>query len=304
LAQLGGSYPAYYEAVLAGLMQAGARLVEEQEFIACRDEVDPTDKVVGFFTTDELSGHVYGAVAPENRWTFLVDTKVRDDGTGAYEGRLKYFERFSISHALLTYPIARDTKVLHDAGITTSFMPCCVGRARPRVDKCQGVVMAATFDERVYPTRTRLAKLFDEQLSDVAGVPIKKATKMYDVMGITPSNPEPPTKLAYVQMLDACQMGITCKSGVRDYLVAKYVEFGMCHVLPIGDCPSYMPDEMKRAMVDVEGMSDAGVVAEVRRLLAATGELKQRQDVYCDAVHRHYDTVTNAARVMDEVRTK
>jgi hypothetical protein len=72
--QFGNAFPAYYDHVLASLAEAGALVVEEREFLAHVDEVEPSDKVVGFFTTHELSQAVYSTVRPENRWTYLVDT--------------------------------------------------------------------------------------------------------------------------------------------------------------------------------------------------------------------------------------
>jgi len=110
-----------------------------------------------------------------------------------------------------------------------------------------------------------------------------------------------PTGNDYYNLLDMYDFGIVCRGGIRDYLVAKYVEFGACHVLPIGDCPSYMPIEMKKAMVNVEGMSDEHDVAELRRLLSDRDELIARQDAYAAATHKYFDRAEHSHRLIQQI---
>lgn len=289
---LGTVAPVYYDFVIAGMQRAGAIAVEEAEFL--QRSVDRNDIVIGFFVTNEMSKHVYGRVHPEHRWMFLVDTKINDDdGTGAYQGKIEYAHERGIRNALITYPIAPYTRRLHKAGISTVVMPCCAPNRRPRIDKYNGVAMTGTYDAKVYPTRWRLGALFRDRLPGIAGLPVPRGT--------TPASAPLLKGEAYYQMLDGCNMAIVCKGGLRDCLVAKYVEFGMCHALPIGDCPSYMPDDMKRLMLNVEGQSDDAVVAEVRRLLASPEELYARQEAYSELTHHYFDLETNARRALNEI---
>jgi hypothetical protein len=299
--QLGKVSPVYYDYVIAGLARAGAQACDEFEFAAmCQQGAVSRDaKVIVFFLEENMFQAVIAPILPQNRFAYLVDTKINDDGTLAYDKRIQQFRRLNVHHALITYPIARDTKILNDAGIHTVVMPCCVSMRRPRINKYNGIVMTGTYDDRFYPTRTRLGRLFRIALPGVAGVAVPKGTH-----GTGPIDQRAAPSLvgeAYHEMLDGCQMAVVCRAGVRDYMVAKYVEFGMSHVLPVGDCPSHMPDDMKRLMVNVEGMSDEDIIHEVKRLLASPDELQARQEKYCDLVHGRYDLLTNAHRVIAEI---
>lgn len=109
------------------------------------------------------------------------------------------------------------------------------------------------------------------------------------------------TGAAYYDYLDRFQMGVLCRGGGRDRFVGKYVEFAACHVLPIGDCPSYMPREMKDAMVNTGKLWRTETVDEVKRLLNEPVELKQRQDAYTEAAYKHFDLETWAKKVHTEI---
>jgi hypothetical protein len=298
-------WPAIYDNVLEGMYRCGATVTEEKKFIvaAGKGQVSPDDKIISFFMADDLTERVFSHTSPPNRWTYIIDTKVRDDGTGAYEGRVRdYFPRFGVTHALIALPLAKYTQVLTDAGIKTVVMPLCVPGRRSRTPKHNGVVTVGSFNEHVYPTRTRLMHLFREKLSDVSGAPTPRGEVARYCNGNAARAGGPILMgAAYYDMLDSCQMGVVCRGGNRDYLVVKYAEFGMCHVLPVGDCPSYMPTDMKAPMIDVEHMSDDDVVTEVRRLLADPTELAQRQDAYTEATHKHYDMLTNCRRALSEI---
>jgi hypothetical protein len=107
---------------------------------------------------------------------------------------------------------------------------------------------------------------------------------------------------SFLQVVDKYKMGIVCKVGARDRFVAKYLELGMCHALPIGDCPSYMPEVMKNLMVNVEGLNDDQIVQELTRLLNNPEELQQRTDAYTKEVERRYLSLPNMKRVVEEVK--
>lgn len=284
--------PVYYDFVIAGLARQGGISIEENDFIRCRTE--PNDVIIGFFVSDTLSRQVYDKVQPRYRWMYLVDTKINDDdGSMAYQGRIEYANVCGIKNALITYPIDRYSQRLHDNDIRTVVMPCCVASRRARTNKYNGIAMTGTYDQKVYPTRYRLGELFRERLPGVAGLPVPRGT----------INATAPTLkgAAYYEMLDSCNMAVVCRGGLRDCLVAKYTEFGMCHVLPVGDCPIYMPDDMKRLMVNVEGRSDEWVVNEVKRLLNTPDELYARQEAYSMLVHQRYDLLANAGRAIEEI---
>lgn len=277
--------PAYYDHIIAGMMKAGGVVMEEQQFAlhALRDHnVKLTDKVVGFFMTDENSQLLYSTVRPENRWMHVIDERATSEGK-AYQGRIEYCKKHDVRHAVVTYPNVRYVQQLLDANIGFTVMPCCVSRRRPRTQKPNVISIAGTFEELTYPSRARVKRLLEPTYPVVVNPPIGKGERYYDG-------------------LDSFQFGAVCRAGFRDRFVAKYVEFGMCHVLPVGDCPSYMPDEMKKLMVNVEGRSDQWVTSEIERLLRTPDELFARQEAYTNLVHQHYDLLSNAQRVIKTVR--
>jgi len=281
--------PVESEYLAAGLQYAGAVVLEERNFIllAHRDHrVQRTDRVINFFCTDENAHLVYGAVDPQYRWTYLIDERAALDGTDGYGARIRnHFPRFDVTHAIITYPSARHVENLTRASIKCAVMPHCVPSRRKRVAKSGAIVVSGTIEEATYPTRWRLVEALNHLVPE-----------LQTRVSTAPGRP-------YYDALDAYQFGVVCRGGTADCLVAKYVEFGMCHVLPIGDCPSYMPADMRREMIDAEHMSGEQVVAEVKRLLASPAELVARQEAYCEAVHRHYDLRENAQRAVREIIT-
>jgi hypothetical protein len=63
-----------------------------------------------------------------------------------------------------------------------------------------------------------------------------------------------------------------------------------------------MPEEMKRAMVNIEGLRHDEIREEVRRLLDdAPDELTDRTAMYTACVERHYMAIPNMYRVMQEI---
>jgi hypothetical protein len=280
-----GRYVTYIDYVLAGMQRAGAVVLEEEQFAlrAFRDRaVLPSDKLVSFFMSEDNAKLLLNTVRPENRWVHVIDERATSDGR-AYQGRIEYCKRFDVRHAVLTYTNPVHVQQILDVNIGFTVMPCCVSRRRTRTQKPNVISCAGTFEEATYPSRARVKRLIEPTYPVVVIPPVGKGE-------------------TYYAGLDGFQFGAVCRAGYRDRFVAKYVEFGMCHVLPVGDCPSYMPEEMKRLMVNVEGQSDEWVVREIQRLLRTPAELFARQEAYCEATHRHFDLLTNAQRVVNTIQ--
>lgn len=279
-------YFAYFDYVLAAFARVGAVVVEEAVFLQ-RTSIGTDDKLVGFFINDHNVERVFAYARPENRWTYATDERATPDGA-AYHGRIEFCHRLNVRRMVVTYQNERHLRCLREAGIGYVVMPCSVPRRRRRTEKSHAVFAAGAFDPAAYTTRFRVRKALWE-----ADNWSNRVVHAYI---------EPVTGEAYYDVLDRYQLGIVCRADYRDRMVQKYVEFGMCHVLPIGDCPTYMPHDMRGAMVNVESVPDAAIVAEVKRLLANPTELTQRQEAYSSAVHRHYDLETNARRVIEMIR--
>jgi hypothetical protein len=68
----------------------------------------------------------------------------------------------------------------------------------------------------------------------------------------------------YVSAASQCWIGITCKAGWFDRLLAKYIEFGKGCCLPIGDVPSFMPATLRNEMIEV---TEDHTAAEIVRMM-------------------------------------
>jgi hypothetical protein len=232
--------------------------------------------------------------APDNRWLYVVDESSR--GTEPYDIALARMADLNIKNIVLTYQNSQHLEKLRGLGVKYVVMPQCVPAIRPLTDKPHDILVSGQLNDVVYPTRTWLAIV----LTGSSLAP-RVSTLQY------PGCDKPGAKHQtygdrYYQHLDGFRMAVTCRAGSRDRFVAKYVEFGASHVLPIGDCPTYMPDEMKRAMVNVEGLTDGQVVAEVTRLLAAPDELRERTDAFTAQVAQRYMAMPNMQRVVEEIK--
>lgn len=258
-----------------GFKRAGAIVVHDEEFmVLSKTQVSRTDVVVNYFS----NRNVFEAVEPRNRWCFLVDERA-ESGNNAYASRLKsFFKQQGCSKAIITYANESHIKELSDNGISHVYLPHSTPAPRPRVDKTGTVVSCGALDASYYPVRTILHQA------------------LKDVPGSSGGHGHALTGEAYLSWLDTFEVGIVDRAGPRDRMVSKYVEFGACHVLPIGDCPTYMPAEMKGLMVCVRDEKQAH--SETMRLLAGDRrELHQRQDGYTEACHRHFDLNKNCTIV-------
>lgn len=275
---------AYFERPMGAFQNHGAVVLEEEEFAKialCDKLVRPCDKMVNFFIADVNAKLLYDVVTPENRWTYLIDERAHGDGTHAYEGRLEHFQKFNVHQTILTYSNREHLDVLTKANIKYVVMPTTTPSKRSRTQKDKRIIVSGTHGP-AYPVRTRLSFVLQN-----AGV---KGTDVLE-NGVVSGE-------EYYDHLDRYELGIVCRGGFRDRLVAKYLELGACHVLPVGDCPTYMPEDMKRLMLDTSTRWDDGNVKEVLRLLASPEELQKRQDEYAELCHKYFDADEHAKRVL------
>lgn len=280
------NYIAYHDYVLAAFARIGAIIVDEATFLRQPSMLGPDDKLVGFFLNDHNAARVFSYAKPENRWSYVIDERATPDGR-AYHGRIEFCQRVGARRMIVVYQNERHLRCLRESGIDFIVFPCSVPRRRARTEKRHGVLAAGTFDPAAYTTRFRVRNL------------LARAEDWNN--RVVHTSIEPAMGDKYYEILDQYELGITCRADYRDRMVQKYVEFGMCHVLPVGDCPTYMPADMKRLMVNVEGMSDDAILAEVRRLLNAPDERYARQEAYSELVHHYYDLETNARMVIEAV---
>lgn len=253
----------------------------------------PGDQLVGYGRLDEYRD-VADMFPARDKWHYVVDES--NSTTQPYDKAMSYMKLLNVANIIVTYQNKAHLDKLAAHGIRYVIMPQTMPAIRPRVEKVHGVLLSGQLSESFYPTRTSVTATLRGKAAEhvhVLETPGQDiSTRRHDTI-----------RDMYYELLDTCRMGVVCRAGERDRFVAKYIEMGACHVLPVGDCPTYMPDEMKHAMVNVEGMSPDQVVNEVRRLLEdAADELDERTETYVAGVKKHYMAVPNMQRVMAELK--
>lgn len=252
----------------------------------------PGDQLVAY---GRLDGHrdVSDRFLPEDKWHYVVDES--NSSTGPYDKAMAYMKLLNVGNIIVTYQNPGHLQKLTDHGIRYAIMPQTFPVIRPKVDKVHGMLLSGQVSSSFYPTRTRAWGAFEN--SGLKGLHIVRtpgqdiSTRSHNVI-----------REEYYKLLDVCRMGVVCRAGHRDRFVAKYIEMGACHCLPVGDCPTYMPDEMKRAMVNIEGWGSGQIVAEVKRLLEdAPDELAARTAAFTAGVAQHYMATPNMQRVLLEI---
>lgn len=253
----------------------------------------PGDQLVAYGRLDQFRD-VSDRFPRADKWHYVVDES--NTTSGPYDKAHAYMQLLDVGNIIVTYQNQAHLDRLTALGYRYVIMPQTFPGIRPEVLKATDVLMSGQVSDSFYPTRTRVMRVLQQapaihvRTLETPGQDI--STKRHDII-----------RGRYYDLLDTCRMGVVCRAGHRDRFVAKYIEMGACHMLPIGDCPSYMPDDMKRAMVNVEGLSDERIVAEVTRLLRSDpGELQARTEAYVAGVARHYLAIPNMQRVMDELR--
>jgi hypothetical protein len=271
----------------------GATLVYGEDIHAVHP--NPEDHVIGYGRVDNWKDSFF-RFNPKNRWHYIVDES--SFSTGPYEIALDMLQKLGYQHKkfVVTYQNAAHLATLQAKGVKYVIMPQTMPAIRPRVDKSIDIVISGQMSSAYYPTRTRLktdlmaSPLLRGRIHHIDSPGVDKSTRKHNVINEQ-----------YYELLDKCRLGVVCRAGSKDRMVGKYVEMGACHVLPVGDCPTYMPLLMKEAMVDVDKFSPQQVPGELLRLLKNPTELQQRSDAFTAEVEKHFLADDNARRAVKEI---
>lgn len=282
------------------LHKAGAIICVGDELLTINPSKD--DKLIVYGNVMEHIRHQLNSFKPENIWCYVVDEQSRQDAY-PYVTALRHMKDVCrTKNIVVTYQNVAHLQALKSAGANYLIMPQCIKEIRPHQTKQINVLISGQLDpcffdptsgDRFYVTRTRMASALKREM------PNEATLLQYPGMELSETWHKRVGE-GYLETLDMCWLGIVCRS-IHDRFVGKYVEMGACHTLPVGDCPSYMPIEMKRAMVDVEKMSDIDAVIEIRRLLKSPNEIIQRSDAYSNEVNRRYLALPNVKRLLGEI---
>jgi hypothetical protein len=265
--------------------------INDIERLATSGRLSPHDIIVTLANEDDK--HFLDAVSPCNRWLATVDESGKT--WQVYERQVERCRKWDMRGVVTTYWNVDHLSVLDKAGLKHVAMPPCIEGLRPRAAKSRHVILSGRIDVKETPERARLVTLLRIREPELTKLLPHPGTSKRDMCHAYVGS-------AYLALLDGFEMGTIDCYGWRDRMVAKYVEFAAARVLPIGSCPTYMPQEMKEAMLDTVRLSDDEVVHEVKRLLSSPIELKQRQDQYSASALQHFQLDDNARRALTSVQ--
>lgn len=224
---------------------------------------------------------------------FTID-ECKSDGV-LFRPHREFCEQINCKTMVLSYPSERNIKFLEKENYETiQYIPS--NTVRKRQEKKYDIVISGQMDKKYYPTRVHLAEtiLKNKQRWNVIYLPhpgfeISKATHQY-------------TGEKYRELLDQCVMGITCKAGWRDRLVAKYIELGASWCLPIGDVPSYMNEKMQSSMVVVDETTPENSI--IQKIDEALENIDLRVTNYVSSLEENHNISKNVQILVKEIRNR
>lgn len=287
---------AHSRALFDAFTRHGARVISESNFLSSDFSFDHDDSLIACVSLKTSSAHEKFAAAGD-KWLYSIDES-KSDGI-VFRTQLDFMQRTNTSKMLNTYPSSRNINVLNEHGIKFITFPIC-GSNRNVTDEKKhiDILVSGQLNANYYPMRTRLANLLQVRGSEIHGKIVQLQHS-----GFNTSTSRGVHGKDYLELLDTCWMGVTCKAGSHDRMVAKYVEFGFSRVLPIGDCPSYMPNELKKSMLAFDEYdSDDKIICSLNSMLDNRKQLIDRINVYHDHTNDLYDIDKNTERVIRMIR--
>jgi len=194
------------------------------------------------------------------------------------------FFRVGFEAMLVTYCTDYNRNFLLERGIKSIDYPHLIDFSNSRdiekVEKKFDILISGQLSEKSYPTRTKLANLFLKEDN-------KKKYKVAYLQHPGHSKSQVIHQFygeKYVDLASACKLSITC-TGDDDALVLKYLEFAKAASLPLGDCPSNMPEKAKLSMLEIsKEMSDEKILSIVDEILRNEDLLKEKTKSYQSAM--------------------
>lgn len=213
-----------------------------------------------------------------------------------FRTQLEFCERHGIDTIINTYPSDRNINFLKEKSISTITMPICsLPRSVDVSKKDIDILVSGQIDFRYYPIRSKIFSALKNSNIKFVHLPhsgMESSNAIHQYHG-----------KKFLDLLDRCWMGVTCRAGsFRDRMVAKYVEFGFCKVLPIGDCPTYMEQAAKSSMVEInDADSESEIIRKIEKSLSDKKSLIERIERYSSCIQENYDMNANVKRVLSLV---
>jgi hypothetical protein len=272
------------------LRKNGAAVLNESSFIPIIPSLKSSDVVMIHVGLGQEATRMGLKHFPGRKLLFTID-ECKSDGV-LFRTHRDFCEQIDCKEMILSYPSERNVKFLEEHGYKTlAYNPS--NTVREKKPKKYDIIISGQMDRNYYPTRVHLAEVLlrNKQRWNVIHLPhpgfeISKATHQY-------------TGEKYRELLDECKIGVACKAGWRDRLVAKYIELGASWCLPIGDAPSYMDEGMKNSMIVVDSSSSEDLI--IRKIDEALENIDVRLGAYVSSLRRNHDLKTNVKNLVESL---
>jgi len=284
--------------ILREFERQGCKLHSEASFDAAGHSlVNPDDVILVHISLKNESNQQRMAQFPNRKVIWGVDESKPD--RILFKTERDYAKRLGFDAVVTPFPSERNVKSLIDDGINViSMMHSLHYQDMPRnFNKRYDVLISGNLTPDYYPVRHRIATaIADSKKFKVAYIPFPG----YSIS----QNPGQMFGNDYVSAASQCWIGITCKAGWCDRLLAKYIEFGKGCCLPIGDVPTFMPPALKNEMIEVtEDHTSAEIVRMLEEALHDKQVLAGRINRYRDYLEENHELTKRVKETIAKIES-
>jgi len=258
----------------------------------------PDDSILVHISLRNVDNQQKLALMGNNKIIWGVDESKPD--RILYKTEKDYCKRLGFSTVITPFPSERNVKSLVDEGINVISMMHSLHYADfPRsFNKNYDVLVSGNLTPSYYPIRHKIAEaIIGSKQFKIAYIPFPGYSISQNPGQIFGDN--------YVKAASQCWIGITCRAGWCDRLLAKYIEFGKGCCLPIGDSPTFMPEPLRREMIEItEDHTSHEIVTLVSEALHDKQVLSQRINRYRDYLEENHELSKRVAETIVKINDK
>lgn len=284
--------------ILREFEKQGCKLHSETSFDAAGHSlVKPDDVILVHISLKNESNQQRMAQLKNRKIIWGVDESKPD--RVLFRTERDYAKRLGFEAVITPFPSERNVKSLVEDEINViSMMHSLHYQDMTRnFNKNYDILVSGNLTPSYYPIRHRIATaVIESKKFKIGFIPFPG----YSIS----QNPGQIFGGDYVRAASQCWIGITCKAGWCDRLLAKYIEFGKGCCLPIGDAPSFMPDELRREMIEItEDHSSAEIVRMTEEALHDKVSLTSRINRYRDFLEENHELTKRVRETIEKIES-
>jgi len=282
------------QGIVETFAKAGCVNLTESEFVSMKNEIKSDDTIIVYISLKNEECHKKLQSVNCKKILHSMDESKSDQIL--FRTQMEFCTRHGVKTMINTFPSQRNIEFLTKAGISTITMPFSGWHRKVNYEnKKVDVLVSGQIDESYYPIRCKIFSALRNSNIKYYYLPhsgMESSRTIHQFYG-----------QRFFDLLDVCWTGVTCRAGAfRDRLVPKYVEFGFSKVLPIGDCPSYMHEDMSSSMISINENDDPDkIVFLIKEAISDKQKLIQRIEKYSSHVYQNYDMKKNVDRTISMI---